>query len=168
MNFLPSMDNQNIDRDGNGVVYIKPMLVLAYVVAGALGIFALGAFVRGDIGLGLAGIAIGIFAFFRLKSGNQPPMEFNPGTRIFTIGTGLAAIRIAFDDIAGFGISTQIETGNFTQEKVLVMLKDGQSIQIGVITDANQQKRKEKVSHMMKFLYESTGIVLNVNENTQS
>jgi hypothetical protein len=168
MNVLPSMDSQNIERDSNGVVYIKPMPILVYAVGVAIGIFAIGALVRGEIGLGIAGIVLGIIVFLRSRSGMGSSLEFNPKTRAFKIGSNSNAITISFDEIAGFGVATQKETGSFTEKRILVILKDGRAIEIGVITDANEKKREEKVSNMIKFLYETTGIVLNVNEDNQS
>jgi hypothetical protein len=166
MDFLPVMDGQNINRDGNGVVTIKPMPILQYVMVAIIGLFAIGFLVRGDFVLGIGGIIAGVFIFLRARTSGAP-LEFNPITRIFKIGTDPKSVNIPFDDMAGFGVETQKETGNFTEEKIMVMLKDGRGIQIGVITDANEKNRQEKVSRMMEFLYKTTGIVLNVNEDNE-
>jgi hypothetical protein len=167
MNVLPSMDSKTIKCDSNGVVTIKPMPLLVYVMGVIIGIFGIGAFARGEILLGISGVVAGIIIFLRARNMGTI-FEFNPKTRIFKIGSNSNAIAIPFDDIAGFGVSSEKETGNFTEEIILVMLKDGRGINIGVITDANEKKRQEKVSNMTKFLYEATGIVLNVNEYNQS
>ncbi len=168
MNVIPSMDSKKIERNSNGVVYIKPMPIFVYVVGAAIGIFAIGALVRGEIVLGIAGIAAGIFYFLRSRSEMGPSLEFNPKTRTFKIGLDSNAIAISFDEIAGFGVATQKETGSFTEKRILVVLKDGRAIEIGVITDANEKNREEKVSNMIKFLSETTGIVLNVNEGEKN
>lgn len=167
MSVLPSMDSRNIARDTNGVVYIKPMPVLSYVIGGIIGIFAVAALSRGQIVMGIAGIAAAAVTILRAAN-TGPSFEFDPNTRTFKAGSGPNAIAIPFDEIAGFGVSTEKERGNFTEERIMVMLKDGSGINIGVITDANAKMREEKVSNLMKFLYEVTGIVLDVNADVRS
>jgi len=168
MNVLPSMDSQNIERDSNGVVSIKTVPILAYAVAGSVGLFSIVPLLRGEFLLGVAGILAGIFVFMQARSGMGATLEFDPNIRVFKIGSNLNATTISFDEIAAFGFSTQKEPGNFTKEEIMVILKDDRAIQIGVITDANETKRKEKVSNMIKFLYETTGIVPKINEGDQS
>ena len=168
MQVSPYMDGQNIDCDSKGVVTIKPSLILAYIVGGAAGLFGIGALVNGDIFEGIIGIIVGVVTVLWARS-RGTPLEFNPQTRILKIGIGSKAVNIPFDDITGFAVATQKEAGNFTEEKIIAVLKDGQMIQLGVITDANEKARKEKVSVTMEYLYRKTGIVLNVAEgNHQS
>ncbi len=100
---------------------------------------------------------LGLLGF--LWAGNsRRSFEFNPNTRIFKIGSGLKTINISFDDIVSFGVATEKERGNFTEKKILVEFKDGQTMEIGVITDANEKNREEKVTKMMEFLNKTTGI----------
>jgi hypothetical protein len=167
MVFSPVMDGLNINRDSNGVVTIKSMPILQYVLVAIIILFAIGSLVRGDIVLGIGGLIAGAVIYLRARTSGSP-IEFNPITCVFKIGTDPTSVNIPFDDIAGFGVMTVKETGNFTEEKIMVMLKDGKGIYIGTITDANQQKRTEKVSQMIKFLYDSTGIVLSANESDQT
>jgi hypothetical protein len=157
MNVIPSMDSRNIECDSNGVVTIKSRPLVGYVVWGIVVILGIGALVRGEITLGIVGIVAGVIAFIRSRS-QGTSFEFNPKTRIFKIGSGPKAINISFDDIAAFAVATEKETGNFTKEEIMVVLKDGKGIQIGVITDANEKAREEKVANLMKFLNKTTGI----------
>jgi hypothetical protein len=162
MNVLPSMDSKAIECDSNGVVTIKPRPILGYVVGVIIGMFGLGYLARGEILLGIFLIVAVVIVFLWARNSGTS-FEFNPKTRIFKtrifkIGSGSKAIDISFDEIAAFGVATEKETGNFTEKKILVVFKDGSSIQIGVITDANEKLREEKVSKMMELLNKTTGI----------
>jgi len=160
---FPTLDSKAIQCDKNGVVTIKPMPLLEYVLGIIIGLFGIGAFARGIILPGILGVVVGIIVFLRARNAGLI-YEFNPIKRQFKIGSNPNAVTIPFDDITGFGVSSEKESGNFTEERIFVMLKDGNGINIGVITDANEIKRRDKVANLIKYLYESTGIVLNVNE----
>jgi hypothetical protein len=167
MELLPVMDGQSINRDSNGVVTIAPMPTLQYVLLVIIILFSIGFLVRGSIVYGIGGIVAGIYIYFRTRySGTS--IVFNPSTRILKIGTDPNSIAIPFDSIAGFDVATVKEGSNFTEEKIMVMLKDGQGIHIGTITDANQHNRAEKVSRMINFLYATTGIVPAIPEPGQA
>ncbi len=165
MQVSPYMDGRNIDCDSKGVVTITPSLILAYVVAGAAGLLGIGALVNGDIFWGIVGIIAGVITVLLAKS-RGTSLELNPQTRILKIETGPRVVNIPFDDITCFGVATQKETGNFTEERIIAVLKDGSGIQLGVITDANEKARKEKVAVTMEYLHKKTGIVLNVAEGS--
>ena len=87
---------------------------------------------------------------------------------MFSIGGSQKSFSISFDEIAGFGVEAIKEKMNFTEEQILVILKNGGGIHLGTITDANQQKRAEKVAKMMSFLSESTGIGTIENGSNQN
>lgn len=167
MELPPVMDGQSINRDSNGVVTINPMPTLQYVLLVIIILFSIGFLVRGSIIFGIGGIITGIYIYFRARNSGAP-IVFNPLTRILKIGIDPNSFNILFDDIDGFGVISQKETGNFTEEKIMVMLKDGKGIHIGTITDANQPKRAEKVSRMINFLSDSTGISVNITESDQT
>jgi hypothetical protein len=163
-NTMPSMDSKLIQCDRNGIVTIKPMPILVYAFGGIIGLFGIGAFTSGNILLGISVVTALIIIYLRLII-SWTLFEFNPKSRIFKIESNSNSVAISYDDIAGFGVSTNKETGNFTDERIIVILKDGSEINIGVITDAKEKKRLEKASNLMKFLYESTGIVMNVDKD---
>jgi hypothetical protein len=50
------------------------------------------------------------------------------------------------------------ERGNFTEKKILVVFKDNRTFEIGVITDANEVNREDKVVKLLEFLNKKTGI----------
>lgn len=164
MNTLPSMDSQKIERGSNGVVSIKTVPILPFAVAGAALLFSIVPLSRGEFVLGIAGIAAGVIIFARAKGSAGATFEFDPNTREFRIGPPANTTIIPFDEITAFGFSTQKESGSFTREEIMVILKGDRAIQIGVITDANEKNRAEKVSNMIKFLYETTGINPSVEE----
>jgi hypothetical protein len=157
MNILPSMDGKMIECDGNGVVTIRSNPLLVYVMGVIIGIFGIGYLARGGILLGIVGIIVVVSCFVWARIIGIL-FEFNPNTRILKIGSRPKAINISFDEITGFKVSTVKETGNFTEKKILVVLKDDKTIEIGVITDANEIKREEKVCKMLDFLKNKTGI----------
>jgi hypothetical protein len=157
MNILPSMDNKMVECDSNGVVTIKPNPLLVYVMGVIIGIFGLGYLARGGILPGIVGIVGGVIVFLWARNMGTS-FEFDPKTRIFRIGSGPQKTNISFDDIAAFNVATVKETGNFTEKKILVVLKDDKTFEIGVITDANEIKREEKVTKMLEFLNKKTGI----------
>jgi hypothetical protein len=167
MEQLPVLDGQSVNRDSNGVVTIAPMPTLQYVLLVIIIIFAIGSLVRGSFVLGIGGIVAGIYIYFRTRYSGTA-IVFNPSTRILKIGTDPHSIAIPFDNIAGFDVTTVKEGSNFTEEKIMVMLKDGSGIHIGTITDANQKNRAEKVSRMINFLYATTGIVPTIPEPDQT
>jgi hypothetical protein len=162
----PAMDSTSIERDGYGTIFIKPMPIVAYVVVIIIILFALGALVGGQVILGIGGILGGIVFFIILKNAGTS-YEFNTQKRLFRIGTGQNSLVIAFDEIAGFSVAPIKDGVNFTEEQILVIMKNGGGVHIGSITEANQQRRAEKVANLMKYLSESTGIGIHENGTNQ-
>jgi hypothetical protein len=126
-------------------------------------IFSIGFLVRGSILYGIGGIVAAIYIYFWTRDSGSP-IEINPLTRIMKFGMDPNSINLSFDNIASFDVITQKQSGNFTEEKIMVVVNDGQGIHIGTITDANQQNRAEKVSRMINFLYDTTGVVRTFTE----
>jgi hypothetical protein len=157
MNALPSMNGQKTDRDNDGVVRIKstrnlPVIFGGFTIIVAIDLFL---FLYGQllIGIGLLiGIVFGgIFALFLVIAGNVPPVEFDPNKRVFVLGTGNKAKITPFNEIAGFGANAE--------KKIFVILKNNEAIEIGLISENDENKEREKTSAFFKFLYEITKIV---------
>jgi hypothetical protein len=162
MNILPSMDNKTIECDGNNVVTIRSNPLLVYVMGVIIGIFGVGYLAQGGILLGVVGIVAGVM-FFLWARNKGTSFEFNPNTRIFKIGSSPKSINVSFDDIAAFDVATMKERGNFTEKKILVVFKDNRTFEIGVITDANEVNREDKVVKLLEFLNKKQGF--NIDEN---
>jgi hypothetical protein len=166
MDSLPVLDSKRIECDNNGVVYIKPRPTLTYVVGGLMALFALGYLVLGNIVGMIISIAAVAFIIIQLRSLiKKSSLKFDPKTRSLSLGLDSNSTTISFDDIDGFGLASQQENASFTKEGILAILKDKRTIFIGDITEPNEEKWEEKVSNMIDYLYDITGIEEDDNDS---
>ena len=174
MRSLPTLDSQRIEQNADGVVFIKPDRGTSLLLAMVLGLATLfilqlasrKIFIELDFLSGVKALTLalvpGILAFALFNLGKKPPMKFYRTARTFKIGEKDAETVIPFDEIEGFYVDTQGATTvrSMKTSSIGVALKNGGKIEIGIITNTDEKKIREKVDCLIKFLTEATGINL--------
>ena len=174
MNSMPYFNDRTLDRDANGVVSIKPMLFTWNLLWGIMAVVALAAITHGYYLSGGSLLIVSIIFLSRrallkfpvtrkilvnvlssrfggfIPLATIPDINFRPNERIITIGEGEEMTTISYDNVLAFSAASDTT--------IILSLKDGTSVALGAVSETNADKRQERITNLIKYLYDATKI----------